>query len=204
MAKRAQQESEEERVTSKSRLMMNLTSRVPSIVSSSTSSKLGKTWHGYQDSEKSVSVDDRSGKPEKTSWDILQKLSSSWRTSSRQKCAFRKVRRDDSQWIGETWDIRSPRRVKFWKFRHGQWRNRMCRQSKRPSAKEIEKIVERCRVRWRAFNNVGNVHGRNDKCGDTHAKELLNYSKFRQELWRSHVETDVRCHSEVGEQPGRT
>ena len=74
MAKRAQQESGEERVTAKSRLMMNLTSRMPSIVSSSTSSMLGKTWHGYQDPEKSVAVDDRSGKPEKTSWDILQKL----------------------------------------------------------------------------------------------------------------------------------
>ena len=36
-AKRAQQESGEERVTAKSRLMMNLTARMPSIVSSSTS-----------------------------------------------------------------------------------------------------------------------------------------------------------------------
>ena len=67
MAKRAQQESGEERVTAKSRLMMNLTARMPSVVSSSTSSNLGRTWHGYQDPGKSVAGDDRSGKPDRPS-----------------------------------------------------------------------------------------------------------------------------------------
>ena len=42
MAKRAQQESGEERVTAKSRPMMNLTARMPSVVSSSTSSNPGR------------------------------------------------------------------------------------------------------------------------------------------------------------------
>ena len=67
MAKRAQQESGEERVTAKSRPMMNLTARMPSIVSSSTSTNPGKTWYGYQDPEKSVVEDDRSGKPDRLS-----------------------------------------------------------------------------------------------------------------------------------------
>ena len=67
MAKRAQQESGEERVTAKSRLMMNLTARMPSIVSSSTSSNPGKTWYGYQDPGKSVVEDDQSGKPDRLS-----------------------------------------------------------------------------------------------------------------------------------------
>ena len=67
MAKRAQQESREERVTAKSRPMMNLTARMPSVVSSSTSSNSGKTWYGYQDPGKSVVVDDRSGQPERPS-----------------------------------------------------------------------------------------------------------------------------------------
>ena len=67
MAKRAQQGSGEERVTAKSRPMMNLTARMPSVVSSSTSSKLGRTSYGYQDPGKSVASDDRSGKPEKPS-----------------------------------------------------------------------------------------------------------------------------------------
>ena len=67
MAKRAQQESGEERVTAKSRSMMNLTARMPSVVSSSTSSNPGRTSYGYQDPGKSVASDDRSGKPENSS-----------------------------------------------------------------------------------------------------------------------------------------
>ena len=67
MAKRIQQESGEERVTAKSRPMMNLTARMPSVVSSSTSSTPGMTSYGYQDPGKSVASDDRSRKPEKPS-----------------------------------------------------------------------------------------------------------------------------------------
>ena len=67
MAKRAQQDSGGERVTAKSRPMMNLTARMPSVVSSSTSSNLGRTSYGYQDPGKSVTGDDRSGKPERPS-----------------------------------------------------------------------------------------------------------------------------------------
>ena len=62
MAKRAQQGSGEERVTAKSRPMMNLTARTPSFVSSSASSNPGRTSYGYQDPGKSVASDDRTGK----------------------------------------------------------------------------------------------------------------------------------------------
>ena len=74
MAKRAQQGSGEERLTAKSRPMMNLTARMPSVVSSSTSSNPVRTSYGYQDPGKSVASDDRSGKPEKTSWDMMQQV----------------------------------------------------------------------------------------------------------------------------------
>ena len=47
MAKRSQQDSGEERVTAKSRPMMNLTARMPSVVSSSTSSNPGRTSYGH-------------------------------------------------------------------------------------------------------------------------------------------------------------
>ena len=67
MAKRIQQESGEERVTAKSRPMMNLTAKMPSVVSSSTSSNKGKRWYGNQDPSKSVVVDDRSGQPDRHS-----------------------------------------------------------------------------------------------------------------------------------------
>ena len=67
MAKRAQQESGEGRVTAKSRPMMNLTARTPSFVSSSASSNPWRTSYGYQDPGKSVSIDDRTVKPVETS-----------------------------------------------------------------------------------------------------------------------------------------
>ena len=58
MAKRVQQESGEERVTAKSRPMMNLTARTLSVVSSSASSNPGRTSYGYQHPGKSVVEDD--------------------------------------------------------------------------------------------------------------------------------------------------
>ena len=67
MGIRAQQESGEERVTAKSIPMMNLTTRMPSVVSSSTSSNPERTSYGYQNPGKSVASDDRSVKPEKPS-----------------------------------------------------------------------------------------------------------------------------------------
>ena len=73
MAKRAQQESGEGRVTAKSRPMMNLTARTSSFVSSSTSTNPERTSHGYQDPERHV-LDLRTGQPVETSRsDYLQK-----------------------------------------------------------------------------------------------------------------------------------
>ena len=67
MGKRAQQESGEGRVTAKSRPTMNLTARTPSFVSSSASSNPGRTSYGYQDPERHVPIDDRTGQPVETS-----------------------------------------------------------------------------------------------------------------------------------------
>ena len=64
MAKRAQQESGEGRVTAKSRPMMNLTARTLSFVPSSASSNPRRTSYGYQDPERSVPIDDRTGQPQ--------------------------------------------------------------------------------------------------------------------------------------------
>ena len=73
MAKRAQQESGEGRVTAKSRPMMNLTARMPSVVSSSTSSNPGRTSHRYQDPGKSVASDDRSENLRNRHYQVIQK-----------------------------------------------------------------------------------------------------------------------------------
>ena len=104
MAKRAQQESGEERVTAKSRPMMNLTARMPSVVSSSSSSPRmdikilenllqvtidrepeKSSLPGYskmdygrswssQEWKSEVTAHDRSGKPDETSWNAVQQI----------------------------------------------------------------------------------------------------------------------------------
>ena len=74
MAKRVQQESGEERVTAKSKPVIHLSARMPSVVSSSTSSSPGKRCYGNQDIWRSVVADDRSGQPEKLSSPGYSKL----------------------------------------------------------------------------------------------------------------------------------
>ena len=66
MAKRSQQDTGEERVTAKSRPMMNLIARAPSHVSSSTSVSPVKRSYGSQDPWNSISTkEERSGRPDK-------------------------------------------------------------------------------------------------------------------------------------------
>ena len=78
------------------------------------------------------------------------------------------------------------------------------------AAEFVNKVKDQVRSRQKRMSNVaesgeehslilGNVHGCDDECGDTHGKEFLNYSKFHQEFQRSHLEADVRCHRAVGE-----
>ena len=102
MAKRVQQESGEERVTAKPKPMMNLTARMPSIVSSSTSSKPVKTWYGYQDPGKSVVEHDRSGKPDRLSPTGYSKMdygrswsSQEWKSEA---AAHRSGKPDETSW----------------------------------------------------------------------------------------------------------
>ena len=65
MAKRSPRDSGEERVTAKSRPMVNLIARTPSFVSSSTSLSPVKKHYGGQDPTKSVAGEDRSGRLDK-------------------------------------------------------------------------------------------------------------------------------------------
>ena len=65
LAKRIQQESGEERVTAKSRPLMNLIARTPSFESSSTSVSPGKKRYGSQDPWRSIEAEGRSGRPDK-------------------------------------------------------------------------------------------------------------------------------------------
>ena len=71
MAKRSQQDSGEERVTAKTRPMMNLIARTPSFVSSSTSVSPQKKHNGSQDPWRSVVGEERSGRLDKGT-DLLE------------------------------------------------------------------------------------------------------------------------------------
>ena len=67
MATRSQQDSGGERVTAKSRPMMNLVARTPSHVSSSTSVSPVKRSYGSQDPWNSIATkEERSGRPDKS------------------------------------------------------------------------------------------------------------------------------------------
>ena len=64
MAKRTQEESGEERVTAKSRPMMNLIARAPSIMSSSASESPGKrSYKSHSPLSANAEIDDRTGRP---------------------------------------------------------------------------------------------------------------------------------------------
>ena len=64
MAKRLQEDSEEERVTAKSRPMMSLSAKAPSNLSSSTSESSGKRSYGNQNPwSAKAEREDRTGQP---------------------------------------------------------------------------------------------------------------------------------------------
>ena len=71
------------------------------------------------------------------------------------------------------------------------WRNGICKQSQRPSAKQAEKNVEHCSVLCRTFSNMGNVHGYDIECSDISGKEFLIYSKVLS--WIKKVSPWNRC-----------
>ena len=230
MAKRAQQESGEERVTVKSRPMMNLTARMPSVVSSSTSSNPGRTWHGCQDPGKSVAVDDRSGKPdrpspagyskkdygrswsskewksgaaahdrsgkpEKTYWDAMQQVLVD---GNAQSVRYGEIIHDGS---GKPDSVNYQVGAESETFVMGSDGAEFVNKVKDQVRNRQKKNVERCRFWRRAFNNLGNVHGCDDECGDIHGKEFLKYSKFHHEFQGSHFKAYVRHHCKIG---GRT
>ena len=229
MAKRAQQGSGEERVTAESRPMMNLTARMPSVVSSSTSSNPVRTSYGYQDPGENllqVTIDRGTwetvttrlfkrglwsilvfSRVEKWScgarsiretWDnflgyIAKGCPSSWGTSSRRNMRIpqgteRRFTMDWGnlrQWITKERQI--PKISSWAVTQQNLWTKSKTKCETDRMSNVAESGEEHSRI-W------VNVHGCDVKCGDIHGKEFLNYSKFRQEFWRSHVEADVRCH----------
>ena len=122
MAKRVQQESGEERITAKSRLMMNSTARmlsivliarVPSNVSSSTSASPVKRSYGNQNQSSIAKKEDRSGRP-----DIgIDRLKGSYYKYHEQfmesfSSACYSKWDDDRSWSSQEWKTDSERSVR--------------------------------------------------------------------------------------------
>ena len=107
----AKQDSGEERVTAKSRRMMNLIARTSSLVSSSTTVSPGKKHHGNQDPWKSVAGEDRSGRPDKGTdlfevsdhYYFHQQLMESFSSASYSKLD------DDRAWSSQEWKTETTR-----------------------------------------------------------------------------------------------
>ena len=170
--------------------MMNLTARMPSVVSSSTSSSPGKRWHGNQDPWTSVVVEDRSGqpdrlfptgyskldydrswssqewksevtahdrsgKPEKTSWSILQKVAPhreeplldgnahSFRYGEMIHDGSGKPEKLNSQEVADS-------EIFVMGSDAAEFANKV-----KDQVQKRQKNVERCRLRRRTFNNLG-------------------------------------------------
>ena len=207
MAKRLQQESGEERVTAKSRPMMNLTAMMPSMVSSSASSNPRKIWYGYQDPGNSVVVDDRSGQPDGLSPAGYSKLDYGRSWSSLEWKSEATAHDRSGKPDGTSWDMMqqicphhgdalldgNAHSVRYGEMIHdgtekpdsanyqeeadsetfvmgsdaAEFVNKV-----KDQVRKRQKNVERCRFWRRAFDNLGNVHGCDDECGDIHGKEF--------------------------------
>ena len=200
MAKRAQQESGEERVTAKSRPMMNLTARMPSVVSSSTSSNPGRTSYGHQDPGKSVAEHDRSVTPEKTSWDVVQQVAPHREEplldGNAHSARYGETIHDGS---GKPEKLGHLGRACFENFVTGSDAAEFVNKVKdlRSRQKRMSNVAESGEERsiiWRMFMtatmNAATFMGK---------KEFLNCLKFHHEIRRSHFEADVRCHRAIGE-----
>ena len=168
MTKRLQQDSGEERVTAKSKPMMNLTARTPSVVSSSASSNPGRTSYGYQDPGKSVASDDRSGQPDKLSSTDFSKSDYDRAWSSQEWKSEVTVHDRSGQLDNINFQEEADSEIFVMGSDAAEFVNKVHDQVRKKTAKN----VERCRIRRRTFNNLGNVYGCDDECSDIHGKEF--------------------------------
>ena len=116
--------------------------------SAAMAKRAGMTLYGYQDPGKSVASDDGSGKPETGSWDILQKVDPHREEpllgGNAHSARYGETIHDGS---GKPETVNHQGEANSENFVMGSDASRICEQSQRPSAKQKEKDVERCRVR---------------------------------------------------------
>ena len=187
--------------------MMNLTARMPSVVSSSTSLSRVKRYYGKRDPWRSVVADDRSGQPDGLSPQDYSKLdcdrswsSQEWksevtahdRSGKPDKTSWNAVQQvrphhGDTLLDGNAHSVRYGETIHDGSGKPEQVNSQEGADSKtfvmgsdaeefvnkvKDQVRSRQKNVKRCRFRRRAFNNLENVHGCDDECGDIHGKEF--------------------------------
>ena len=127
-------------------------------------SDYGRSWSS-QEWKSEVTAHDRLGKPDKTSWNHGDALLDGGPHSVRYGGMFhdRSGQPDSANYQeeahSETFVMRSDA---------AEFANKV-----KDLVRKRQKNVERCRHRRRTFNNLENVYGCDDECGDIHGKEFL-------------------------------
>ena len=154
----------------------------------------GRSWSS-QEWKSEAAAHDRSGKLDEISWNAMQQIcphhGDALLDGNAQSVRYGEIIHDGS---GQPDKVNYQEEAESETFVMGSDAAEFVKKVKRSSAKKTENNVERCRFWRRAFNNLGNVRGCDDECGDTHGKEFRGYSKFHHEFQRSHFEAHVRHH----------
>ena len=158
----------------------------------------GRSWSS-QEWKSEVTVHDRSGKHDETSWNAVQQIrphhEDALLDGNAQSVRYGEIIHDGS---GRLDSVNSQEEAESEIFAMGSDAAEFVNKVK-DQVRKRQKNVERCRFRRRAFNDLWNVHGCDDECGDIHGKEFRGDSKFHHEFQRSHLEAHARHHIEIGE-----
>ena len=227
MAKRINNKNQEkERVTAKSRPMMSLTARMPSVVSSSTSSSPGKRWYGNQDPWKSVVVDDRSRQPDRLSPAGSSKLdydrswsSQEWksevtahdRSGKLDKTSWNAVQQirlhhRDTLLDGDAQSVRYGGRLHDGSGQLDSANSQEVADSEifvmgNDAAEFVNKVKDQVRKRQKRMSNVADSGEEHSIIWGMFMAATMNAATFMGKNFMDHVEENVRHHSKIG---GRT
>ena len=130
-----------------------------------------RAWSS-QEWKSDVTAHDRSGKPDKTSWNAVQQVrphhGDTLLDGNAQSVRYGGRFHDGS---GQLDSANSQEEADSANFVMGSDAAEFANKVKHQVRKR-QKNVERCRFWRRAFNNLVNVHGCDDECGDIHGKEF--------------------------------
>ena len=130
-----------------------------------------RSWSS-QEWKSEVTAHDRSGKLDKTSWSAVQHICTHHGDDLLDGNAH-SVRYGDTihDGSGQPEKVNSQEGAYSENFVMGSDAAEFVNKVK-DQVRKRQKNVERCRLRGRTFNNLGNVCGCDDECGDIHGKEF--------------------------------